>query len=293
MEFGKLSARDALAYQARLRTLPPLPILADKFDRCERFILLDHLTTMVREAMRQPQVAALMRSPNSPLILDRMAAYATGLLQTGNEEWDKWSNAARLPFWSRQRAFDSLWTRLQQGASEALGKELFDKIKADPEQMKTIPLRLRSRALQLAADPGQPADTPGLLFHATTPRECGRQFGKFAVCQFLPAINLSRAADGRARARTVIEQVGFALAAYRADRGDYPSHLLALVPKYLTGVPDDPRTGEPLRFGWRGGAIYLHSPLPEGSDKKARKPDPQAPRDEVVLWLPRKVGTRK
>jgi hypothetical protein len=86
----------------------------------------------------------------------------------------------------------------------------------------------------------------------------------------------------------VIEQVGFALVAYRADHGHYPSHLPALVPKYLASVPDDPRTGEPLLYGWRGEAIWLHSPLPNDARKKGQKLDPQVPRDEIVLWLPRK-----
>jgi hypothetical protein len=293
MEHGKLSAADALAYQAKLRALPPLPIVAEKFDRCERFIMLDQLHTTVRKAMQEPRMDALARSDSSQLLLDRMAAYATGLLQAGNEEWDKWSSAARLPPSSRQRLFDVLWMRLQQETSKAVGQELFEKIKANPAEMKVIPLKLRDRVLQMTVDPDKATNVPGLLFNATTPREYGRLFGKFFVCVTFPAINLSAAAEGRARARSVIEQVGFAIVAYRADHGHYPTLLRALVPKYLATAPEDPRTGEPLLYGWRGEAIWLHSPIPNDARKQGQKLDPQAPRDEVVLWLPRKGGFPK
>lgn len=45
-----------------------------------------------------------------------------------------------------------------------------------------------------------------------------------------------------------LAQVGAALERYRADKGAYPDTLDALVPAYLTRIPDDPYAGAPPRY---------------------------------------------
>jgi hypothetical protein len=48
MQHGKLGAADALAYQRKLRTLPPLSVMADQLDYAERLAMLDALSVGVR-----------------------------------------------------------------------------------------------------------------------------------------------------------------------------------------------------------------------------------------------------
>lgn len=292
MEHGKLNAGDALAYQARLRTLPPLPVIADVFDRYERLSYLDALKVIIRDRQYQPDaVAVLLQASDSRMISDRLSAYWNEVLRVGNETYDKWVAAARLPTTDRQKAFDALGEQMKRDAAEVIGKDLFDKFMAaeGPEQMKMIAEKFRGMVLQFASEPTKAGTLPGSIFKTSTPGECGRQMGKVLVCLLLPAINASCAAEDRARARETLEQVGFALVAYRADRGSFPARLKALVPKYIASVPADPCTSEPLRYEWRVDRFLLFSRGTNGVDEDGRSFDSKRPGDDIGLQIPRKA----
>ncbi|MBW3624833.1 MAG: hypothetical protein KY468_15630 [Armatimonadetes bacterium] len=58
-----------------------------------------------------------------------------------------------------------------------------------------------------------------------------------------------------------------ALRAYRLERGEYPESLSALVPAYLTRVPNDPFAPKtPLRYRRTDGSYLLYSVGPDGKD---------------------------
>jgi hypothetical protein len=290
IEHGKLGARDALAYQAKLRSLPPLPVVAEKFDRYERLVFLDSLKVMMRDRQFQPEASpALAADPNT--ISNRLFAYWDGALRVGNETYDEWSAAARLPVRQRQKAFERLEQKLKQGGAEVIGKDLFDKLTAGggPDQMKIVADKFRSLVAGSLADPTNDNKPQGSIFKTATPAACGRQIGKLLVSLLMPAINGNCAAEDRARARHALEQVGFALVAYQADHRMYPAKLEALVPKYLGAVPQDPCTGEPLRYDRRGDGFLLYSKGTNGVDEGGRSFDSQPPGDDIVLQLPRKA----
>ena len=46
------------------------------------------------------------------------------------------------------------------------------------------------------------------------------------------------------------------MAAYKKEHGQAPETLQALVPAYLEKLPEDPITGRPFSYGWKGGPIY-------------------------------------
>lgn len=48
--------------------------------------------------------------------------------------------------------------------------------------------------------------------------------------------------------RTELSYCAFALAAWKADHGDYPDQLNQLMPDYLTIIPIDNHTGQPLIY---------------------------------------------
>ena len=65
--------------------------------------------------------------------------------------------------------------------------------------------------------------------------------------------DLSSAADcfriqDRCSMRTELSYCAFALAAWKADHGDYPDQLNQLMPDYLTIIPIDNHTGQPLIY---------------------------------------------
>ena len=55
-----------------------------------------------------------------------------------------------------------------------------------------------------------------------------------------------------------VAQVGLALDRYRADKGDYPPALAALVPEYLSSVPADVVAGNPLNYDRVPGGAAVH-----------------------------------
>jgi hypothetical protein len=286
MEHGRLSAADALAYQAKLRTLPPLPVMADKFGRFERINFLSGLQQSMREAQVTRGAAGSLFEWVT--ISERQYAYWTEVFRAGNAEFDKWEAAARLPNSKRLPVFKTLLQKLRQDASEIMGTELFDRLVADPAQAKTLGDKFRQMAGEFAAHPNQAGKLPGTLAQSKTPAECGAKVGKLLVFLLLPAITASCDAEDRGHARERLEQLGLALVAYHADHGTYPASLAVLAPKYLATVPSDPCTGQPMRYEPRSDGFLLYSVGPNGADDKGRDYESDPPGDDIVLRIPGK-----
>jgi hypothetical protein len=281
MEHGKLTAREALAYQAKLRTLPPLPVMADQFGRFERINFLSGI-------QQSFPIDGSARSPDSAIFAKRLSAYWTEVLRAGNAEFDKWEAASRLPNSKRRPAFKELLQQLRADASAIMGKELYDKLVADPQQAKTLGEKIRQMAAEVAADPTQASNLPGTLAQSKTPAECGAKVGKLLVFLLLPAINASCAAEDRGHARERLEQIGLALVAYRAENGTNPASLEALAPKYLANVPPDPCAEQPFQYHPQSDGFLLYSVGPNGADDKGRDYESHPPGDDIVLRIPRK-----
>ena len=66
--------------------------------------------------------------------------------------------------------------------------------------------------------------------------------------------------------------VGAALERYRTDKGRYPESLDALVPTYLTEIPEDPYAGEPPRYA-TSPEHRLWSVGPDAEDDRGEEDD--------------------
>ena len=76
-------------------------------------------------------------------------------------------------------------------------------------------------------------------------------------------------------------EAGSALERYHAETGDYPPTLESLVPTYLTAVPDDPYSGEPLRYT-TAPSHRLWSVGPDEKDDGGEEPDDIVYADEPI-----------
>ncbi len=87
------------------------------------------------------------------------------------------------------------------------------------------------------------------------------------VMLMAPAFTQYQNADDRTRIKSDLVLVGFALASYRAELGDYPQELAALVPKYLDALPSDRMVDQPLRYVVRENGFLLYSVGANGRDE--------------------------
>ena len=78
-----------------------------------------------------------------------------------------------------------------------------------------------------------------------------------------------------------LTKLGFALAAYRADRGSYPAKLVDLLPKYVTEIPKDIFSEGELHYKRQGDGYLLYSVGPNGKEDSER-----CDWDDIVLCVP-------
>jgi hypothetical protein len=115
----------------------------------------------------------------------------------------------------------------------------------------------------------QARDIKSLLgeFLTNSPRRtAGRQLGRIFVALLLPAISAVAKAEDRGAACSSLGQVAFALAAYRAEHGAYPTQLAQLSPKHVAAVPEDPFANGPLRYKRTETGCIVYSIGPNGKD---------------------------
>jgi hypothetical protein len=73
--------------------------------------------------------------------------------------------------------------------------------------------------------------------------------------------------------RMDITKLAFAMAAYRADHGEYPQKLDQLKPKYVSEVPKDIFNEAELHYRRKAGGFLLYSVGPNGKDDGGKGED--------------------
>jgi hypothetical protein len=93
--------------------------------------------------------------------------------------------------------------------------------------------------------------------------------------ELLPTGRVYQLAD-MARASSELAKVALGLAAWRADKGEFPENLRELVPAYVRKLPADVFTDKPLVYKRDGKACIVYSVGPNMKDDGGRRPDPFA-----------------
>jgi hypothetical protein len=121
----------------------------------------------------------------------------------------------------------------------------------------------------------------------------GRRIGETMLGWSFVSLSVAAQAEDRATVQRRMTEVAFALAAYRAEHGGYPTDLAKLVPKCLKRIPEDPFSGKPLRYGREGTGYVLYSVGPNGQDDGGRESPAndldtggELPGDDIVIQIP-------
>lgn len=134
------------------------------------------------------------------------------------------------------------------------------------------------------ATPSSIAAVADFLLHSPPPK-LSQRVGDLIAALFLSATGNIFTAQERHDLTEQMDQVVFELAAYRADHGQYPETLDALVPNYIAAVPDDTFAEKPtpIRYLRTAKAWRMWSVGMNGIDDDGRNAadDPNA--DDIVL----------
>ncbi len=211
------NAPEFLAYRTAVAALPKFPLLADKLNRFERFMMLDSLQHLRRQGV--DGLKTLKFENTSPSEKPSKAACAAldklewePAFQLANQWYDREVVALNRPTQAERRialqAFEKELAELTNGLEAQIDPQNFESLPKD------FPLTIAKAALKIMV-----------------PR-----------CERLQ------------RSQTCVEQqqlhveIAIALANYHATYRQYPKTLSALVPKYLANEPKDLLTQKPLNY---------------------------------------------
>jgi type II secretory pathway pseudopilin PulG len=252
---GNHPSKRVLAWLADLRSLPPMPSLADKIGLSERFMTLDVLMSV---AIHGPHVVdQLADVPNGKQIrneaLSRMLGRSINFdpaFRNANRMFDQCEAACRLPDReTRKKAFG----------------EIADEIKQRKSAVAEVGLVERNTM-------------------SSTQR--GEYFGDILLALLLPALDKMQDANDRIEQTVANLQIAFALAAYRTDAGRYPSRLEDLAPKYLPQIPNDLFSCKPLLYRISDAGYLFYSVGVNGIDEEGRWLDDDPKGDDLRVRMP-------
>ncbi len=237
LQQGKLAAVEMRRYRAELASLPPLPTMADKADAAERYLMLD---STILASQSPKDLGDAVR-----LYLDfRRRFGATSKASDGRSAVTKKDEVMveRIGKICEQFAADD---RIDWDEALRMENIWWDRLVAvlriaDPPQKQTAYERLRTEIAALAGMSTDPAayDFSKLDDDAA----CRAAADRIAALVLDFQIGLAKSwivVEDQADMYRRLRDVAFGLALYRDRHGAYPDRLEALVPDFVSEVPDD------------------------------------------------------
>ena len=262
LQAAKLDAKQYKKCLADLQALPPMPKMADKMNLTERFWFLEAIMIIDREGVDYLESMAGGSNGDKSLF--------TGILGKVFFAQIQWDPALR----NCNKVYDRMYAAMSMKDRGMREKE-----------MKQIDIDLRKLKASLT-------DTDGIKKRILDSSDIGEAKGKYLgdlmICLFVPASQKVLQSADRTEQLQRNLHVAFALAAYKADKGDYPLKLDALTPKYLATVPNDLFSGKALRYATVDFDYLLYSVGPNGKDEGGRGPDHDPPGDDLSIVMPKR-----
>jgi hypothetical protein len=221
--------------------------LAEKYQWDERLVFLDAVCALARGRLEAVHTLnAGLKVPKAESFYAMLLGFRPAIdwdvaLRTSNPWYDRLVETVRKPAYAeRKEALAKLYHDQRM---------LIDVVKS-ASPLDNIPSRDLGRVWGLL--------TASALIGTHLPATDCLWAGFIAACTF----------EDCQKTRRDIDCLAFALAAYRADRGDYPRQLSDLTPKYVQKLPKDIFAGEgDFHYARRGGGYLLYSVGPNGLDE--------------------------
>jgi hypothetical protein len=239
MQHRQISASRAAKMLKDLDGLPAMPKMVEKIDLAERFMFLDLLGYVARNGSRS---FIDLTMPGEPTHRDWFQAGLEAFVFP-NIDWD-------LVMREQNRWYDRIKNSLEIPEDTARGNALakmddeIRRVRAESRDWKTILPRL-------VADPKGNAS---------------RWASDYLGGMFLPPLCAIDNSESRATTVYQLTRLGFALAAYRAEHGAYPTKLGELAPKYVSRIPKDLFSGSDLIYKVAGDGYLIYSVGVNGRD---------------------------
>lgn len=265
LESDALTADLALAYQAEMSRLDPLPQMIEFLHFGERISMLNAMTSQYLKSSDRWQTTPLNASS-----ADRVRIMYEEILRTVNDGFNAFVAAGRLPTVSQKI-----------GGLQQRGEYL-------QEFKNSVPY---FKLVDQMIDEGKPLDFAQLygelepVLKEKSPAEAGRYLGKIEFTLLLPVIESPIYVEYKGRARISLVQVGLGVAAYYADHASLPDDLTHLIPRYLDRIPQDAFSDGPLRYARTGDSCVIYSVGFNGIDEDGRAEDAQPAGDDVSIKI--------
>jgi acetyl esterase/lipase len=237
LQHARLTPAQIAMMRDDLDKLAPLPGMTDKINLGERFLFLDAVGMVAREGFDSLTILSDSRKPKGMIesLMDSAARHSVDwdlILHMVNSWYDRDLDAYHKS------------TRAERQAA------LF-KIEGDVRKLTEKTKDWKSLGLAMSIDRRQAVS---------------ERIGWTFVVLLLPAISAASNAEDRGNMQFDVTRLGFALAAYHADRGTYPARLADLAPKYVAKVPQDIFSASELHYRREGNGYLLYSVGANGKD---------------------------
>jgi hypothetical protein len=261
VSYGHLSAEEATRLANDLRSLPPMAPFAESVNHTERYLYLECVLLVARDG----PIAGLRRFFGDP----NDAKTPTANTPLGDPVWRgpvDWDEALRIGNASFDRIYEGFTS-----PTPAQRRAAIEQLERDRIRMETEAQDPKWKAENLRAAP-----SPSVA--------AGRQIARFLLSWFSPSPSFYATWEDRAMAHRIMDPLLFALAAYRAEQGEYPAELAGLCPKYVKSLPADPFGTGPIRYKREPPGYVLYSVGPNGRDDGGRnwnlESNPNLPEDQ-------------
>ncbi len=253
---GELSADQTRAHLGELQALPPPPHVVECIDGFERLALLDCVMMLARGGHHPFDL------PDIDVDFERRFAWVEAGAKRSALDWDKM--LINVNSWYGRLV--SAWREPSAAARMAADERL----RADQDKLLAGVAR---------EQPGMPASAARAGPEGKT--MLTQKASDLLIASLMPSFSRALGLHQASVMRRRLAEVAMALAAYRAEKGEHPTELSALVPGCLKAVPDDLFTDKPLKYRREEKGYLLYSVGLNGADDAAKGPDEHG--DDIVV----------